>query len=144
VSEVDILDKTLAELKEKGVRLTPQRQAILEFLKTVDTHPNAEDVYMNIRNKYPGISLGTIYNTLNMLCDKGIIQELSYGDMCSRFDGNPAHHYHVTCQHCGKVADYHGPVMNKIETEVAHDSGFLITSHRMEFYGFCPECQKSH
>ncbi len=141
---MDILERTLAELKEKGVRLTPQRQAILEFLKSVDSHPNAEEVYMNIRNKFPGISLGTIYNTLNMLRDKGLIQELSYGDMYSRFDGNPVPHYHITCERCGKVVDYHGPVMHSMEAEVARDSGFIITTHRVEFYGVCQDCQKSH
>ncbi|HWJ04030.1 MAG TPA: transcriptional repressor [Verrucomicrobiae bacterium] len=141
---MDVAEKTLAELKEKGIRLTPQRQAILEYLKGVTTHPNAEEVYMDIRGKFPGISLGTIYNTLNMLRDKGLIQELSYGDMSSRFDGNPEPHYHLTCERCGKVVDYHRPMLAGLEADAARDTGFVITGHRLELYGTCADCQHSH
>ncbi len=141
---MEVMQKTLLELKEKGVRLTPQRQAILEFLKRVDTHPNAEEIYLHIRSKFPGISLGTIYNTLNMLRDKGLIQELSYGDMFARFDGNPVLHYHIVCERCGKVVDYQRPVLGKLEDEAARESGFVIKGHRLELYGVCQDCQRSH
>jgi len=139
---VDVTQSTLFQLKEKGVRLTPQRQAILEFLKSVRTHPTAEEVYVHIRSKFPGISLGTIYNTLNMLREKGLIQELSYGDLCSRFDGNARQHYHIACERCGKVVDYNRPVLDGLEKEAAQASGFVINSHRLELYGVCGDCTK--
>ena len=141
---MDIVEKTLAQLKEKGIRLTPQRHAILDFLKRVDTHPKAEDIYRHVHSKFPGISLGTIYNTLNMLRDKGLIQELSYGDTSSRFDGNPAPHYHITCEHCGAVVDYHKHLDCLLEQEAAKDTGFVIKRHRLELYGLCPDCQQRH
>lgn len=130
----------LKQLKDKGVRFTPQRQAILEFLLETDSHPTADEIYHHVKAKFPGVSLGTIYNTLKMLKEHGHLLELSYGDMSSHFDGNPQNHYHIVCSKCGKVADYHRPLLD-LDQEVMEKSGFLIMGHRMEFYGICPECQ---
>lgn len=131
----------LKQLKDKGVRFTPQRQAILEFLLETQSHPTADEIYHHVKEKFPGVSLGTIYNTLNMLKEHGHLLELSYGDMSSRFDGNPKNHYHIVCSHCGRVVDYHRPLID-MNDEVTRESGFIITGHRMEFYGVCPECRK--
>jgi len=130
----------LKQLKDKGVRFTPQRQAILEFLLETESHPTADEIYHHVKAKFPGVSLGTIYNTLNMLKEHGHLLELSYGDMSSRFDGNPENHYHIVCSKCGMVADYHRPLID-IDQEVMEKSGFLIEGHRMEFYGICPKCR---
>ncbi|MHB1652106.1 MAG: Fur family transcriptional regulator [Desulfitobacteriaceae bacterium] len=130
----------LRQLKGSGVRFTPQRQAILEFLLETKSHPTAEEIFQHVKARFPGVSLGTIYNTLNMLKEHGHLLELSYGDMSSRFDGNPENHYHVVCSQCGRVTDYHRPLLD-IENEVARESGFLVAGHRLEFYGTCPDCQ---
>jgi len=114
----------------------------LEFLLGTDTHPTADEIYHHVKAKFPGVSLGTIYNTLNMLKEHGHILELSYGDMSSRFDGNPSNHYHVACTECGRVVDFHRPLIN-IEKEVEESTGFQVQGHRMEFYGVCPECAKN-
>jgi len=131
----------LKKLKDKGVRFTPQRQAILEYLLGTDAHPTAEEIYHHVKAKFPGVSLGTIYNTLNMLKEHGYVLELSYGDMSSRFDGNPSNHYHIVCTECCKVVDFHRPLL-QVEEEASAQSGFDILGHRLEFYGVCPECQK--
>ena len=132
----------LRQLKDKGVRFTPQRQAILEFLLGTVSHPTADEIYHHVKAKFPGVSLGTIYNTLNMLKEHGHLLELSYGDMSSRFDGNPQNHYHIVCSKCGRVTDYHRPLIN-LDQEVMDNSGFLVMGHRLEFYGICPECQNT-
>lgn len=126
-------------LKCKGVRFTPQRQAILEFLLGTESHPTADEIYHHVKAKFPGVSLGTIYNTLNMLKTHGHLLELSYGDMSSRFDGNPKNHYHLVCSKCGKVVDFHRPLLD-MDQEVVEESGFLVLGHRLEFYGICREC----
>ena len=131
----------LKQLKEKGVRFTPQRQAILEFLLGTQSHPTADEIYHHVKAKFPGVSLGTIYNTLNMLKTHGHLLELSYGDMSSRFDGNPLNHYHIVCLKCGKVVDYHRPLL-EIDEEAQESSGFQLLGHRLEFHGICPECSK--
>ncbi|GAB6152448.1 transcriptional repressor [Desulfosporosinus burensis] len=131
----------LKQLKNKGVRFTPQRQAILEFILETVSHPTADEIYHHVKEKFPGVSLGTIYNTLNMLKEHGHLLELSYGDMSSRFDGNPENHYHIVCSRCGKVADLHRPLID-MDQEVEEQSGFQVFGHRMEFHGVCPECLK--
>lgn len=133
----------LKSLKDKGVRFTPQRQAILEYLLSTDTHPTAEEIYKQVKIKFPGVSLGTIYNTLNMLKEHGYVLELPSGDMSSRFDGNPANHYHVMCLMCGKVIDFHTPLI-KMDELVAEKTGFDVHTHNLVFYGICPECQEKN
>lgn len=133
----------LKQLKGSGVRFTPQRQAILEFLLETKTHPTAEDIFQHVKAKFPGVSLGTIYNTLNMLKEHGHILELSYGDMSSRFDGNAKNHYHLVCLNCGRVLDYERPLL-ELEEEVLQETGFRVSSHRLEFYGLCPDCKKQN
>src|SRR6476661_7925878 len=97
--------QTLADLKERGVRLTPQRQMILKFLKETHEHPTAEEIYKQVCQEFSGISMATVYNTLHRLKELGAIKELSYGDMSSRYDGNDTEHAHVVCESCGEVID---------------------------------------
>lgn len=130
----------LKGLKAKGIRFTPQRQAILEYLLSTDTHPTAEEIYKQVKIRFPGVSLGTIYNTLNMLKEHAFILELPCGDMSSRFDGNPVNHYHVMCSDCGKVVDFHSDLIDMDEL-VAAKTGFDIRTHNLVFYGVCPSCQ---
>lgn len=132
----------LRGLKEKGIRFTPQRQAILEFLLATDVHPTAEEIYKQVKVKFPGVSLGTIYNTLNMLKEHGFILELPCGDMSSRFDGNPANHYHIMCSICSKVVDFPSDLI-KMDQLVADKTGFDVHTHNLVFYGVCPACQKN-
>ncbi|MDR3288260.1 MAG: transcriptional repressor [Peptococcaceae bacterium] len=138
MSAIEILN----QLKEKGIRFTPQRQAILEFLLSTDTHPTAEEIYHHVKKRFTGMSLGTIYNTVKMLKEHGYILELTYGDMSCRFDGNPENHYHITCQECGRVFDYQYS-FPELEAEKTKDRGFKVTDYRLEFYGFCSECAES-
>lgn len=142
---MNVLDavEILKGLKDKGVRFTPQRQAILEFLLATDTHPTAEDIYKEVKTKFPGVSLGTIYNTLNMLKEHGFILELTCGDMSSRFDGNPINHYHTMCTNCGRVVDFHCNLIS-MDYLAAEKTGFTINTHNLVFYGICPICQKGH
>lgn len=133
----------LKSLKNKGVRFTPQRQAILEFLLSTNTHPTAEEIYKQVRVKFPAVSLGTVYNTLNMLKEHNYLMELSCGDISARFDGNADNHYHIMCDKCGKVVDYFTDLLD-IEEMAAADTGFTINTHRLILYGVCADCQELH
>lgn len=129
------------ELKDHGIRLTPQRMAILEYLRGTSSHPRADQVHQQIRRRFPGVSLATVYNNLKVLKDKGLVSELSYGDLASRFDGKTVPHYHVNCQVCGTVVDFHGPVFQDLQGEAAKVTNFEISGHRIELYGACPDCR---
>jgi Fur family peroxide stress response transcriptional regulator len=129
-------------LKERGIRITPQRKVILDLLKSSREHLTAEEIYQHIKQKMQRVSLGTVYNTLHKLKEAGVIQELSFGDMSSRYDGIAKFHYHITCVVCGKVMDFHRDSLKSLEEEASKASGFAINTHRIEFYGTCPLCHE--
>jgi Fur family ferric uptake transcriptional regulator/Fur family peroxide stress response transcriptional regulator len=125
----------------KSQRLTKQKATILEILRSVESHPTAEWIYQEARKRIPGLSLGTVYRNLNQLKENKEILELNYGSTQSRFDGKHDNHYHFCCSCCGRVFDVHMPVIRSIETKAKAASDFLITGHRLEFYGLCSECR---
>ena len=88
-----------------AIKHSKQREAIMAFLKTRYDHPTADTVYMNIRQEFPNISLGTVYRNLSLLADLGEIQKLTPGQGPDRFDANVQPHYHFICKTCGQVMD---------------------------------------
>ncbi len=128
-------------LSESVLRMTKQRQVILEELKSVTCHPTADEMYEMVRMRLPHISLGTVYRNLEVLSDEGIIQKLNVGGSKKRFDGNSAAHYHLRCKVCGRVDDLHMPLLTDIESEAAMLSGYSVAGHSIEVNGTCPGCQ---
>ncbi|WP_096439741.1 peroxide-responsive transcriptional repressor PerR [Alteribacter populi] len=136
------LQEALQSLKSTKVRMTPQRHAILEFLFDAKTHPTADDIYKALEGKFPNMSVATVYNNLRVFKEVGLVRELTYGDSSSRFDSNTTDHYHVICEDCGKIVDFHYPGLDEVETLAEHVTNFKVKNHRMEIYGTCPDCQK--
>ena len=123
----------------KDKRLTRQRKVILEALRSVKTHPTADEVYDMVRQELPRISLGTVYRNLEVLSEMGLIQKLEMAGLQKRFDGNPEPHYHIRCLNCGCVRDV--DVEMKLDMMKKNMSGFLVQGYRLEFVGVCPDCQ---
>lgn len=140
VSE-DRLREAIDTLKESGVRITPQRHAVLEFLLNSKIHPTADDIYKALEGKFPNMSVATVYNNLRVLREIGLIRELTYGDSSSRFDCNTTKHYHIICDACGKIVDFHYPSLNEVESLAEQVTGFDVSHHRLEVYGKCEDCQ---
>lgn len=126
---------------EKKSRMTKQRQAILDVLRSTTSHPTADWIYEEVRKIIPNISLGTIYRNLGILKNMGEIMELDFGSTYSRYDGNPKNHYHFCCQKCGKVFDLDLPILSSLEDEVTTMYGYKVQHHRLELYGTCLKCQ---
>src|SRR5690625_6202182 len=103
------LERAIDTLKESGVRITPQRHAVLDYLLNSKSHPTADDIYKALEGKFPNMSVATVYNNLRVLKEIGLVRELTYGDDSSRFDCNTTDHYHVSCNKCGKIVDFHYP-----------------------------------
>jgi Fur family transcriptional regulator, peroxide stress response regulator len=132
-------------LKEIGVRMTPQRHAILSYLYSSMNHPTADEIYKALEGTFPNMSVATVYNNLRVFKEAGLVKELTYGDASSRFDANMSDHYHVICRRCGKITDFDHPPLTSVEQKAAKATGFRVDSHRMEVYGICPACQaKEH
>lgn len=125
-----------------NLRITKQRQIILDELCSVTSHPTADDLYQMVRKKLPRISLGTVYRNLETLAALGLIQKLEVGGTQKRFDGRPNTHYHVRCSRCGRVDDLDIPPDLNIEKEASKHTLFTIVRHRLEFTGLCPDCQR--
>lgn len=136
------LKQALDTLKATGVRITPQRHAILEYLIKSMSHPTADEIYKALEGKFPNMSVATVYNNLRVFREVGLVKELTYGDSSSRFDYVTSNHYHVICEKCDKIVDFDYPTLDEVEQLASHVTGFKVTHHRMEVYGICPECQK--
>jgi Fur family peroxide stress response transcriptional regulator len=135
------LTEAVEILKGNGVRMTPQRHAILSHLISSMDHPTADEIYKALADTFPNMSVATVYNNLRVFKDAGLVKELTYGDASSRFDANMNEHYHVICKECGKITDFEHPPLSMIETKAAESTGYQVDGHRMEVYGCCPQCQ---
>lgn len=123
--------------------MTPQRRIILEEMKKVRTHPCADEIYEVVRKRLPRISLGTIYRNLEIMSNIGKIQKLEYGGTMKRFDGVTENHYHIRCTRCGRIDDAPIPLLKRIEKKLDAQTDYVITGHRIDFLGICPDCRKS-
>ena len=141
VSEKRLRD-AMDTLKESGVRITPQRHAVLEYLLNSMVHPTADEIYKALEGKFPNMSVATVYNNLRVLREIGLVRELTYADSSSRFDCNTSEHYHIICQECEKIVDFHYPSLEEVESLAEQVAGFDISHHRLELYGTCEECKE--
>ncbi|WP_084600112.1 peroxide-responsive transcriptional repressor PerR [Pontibacillus litoralis] len=135
------LSEALEVLKGSGVRITPQRHAVLDHLIHSMTHPTADDIYKALESQFPNMSVATVYNNLRLFKEIGLVRELTYGDASSRFDCNTTDHYHAICNDCGKIVDFHYPTLSEVESLAEQVTGFKVSHHRMEVYGSCETCQ---
>ncbi|WP_244996505.1 peroxide-responsive transcriptional repressor PerR [Caldifermentibacillus hisashii] len=136
------LKEALDTLKVSGVRITPQRHAILEYLINSMAHPTADEIYKALEGKFPNMSVATVYNNLRVFKDVGLVKELTYGDSSSRFDFTTHDHYHAICESCGKIVDFQYPGLDEVEQFASHVTDFKVSHHRLEVYGLCPDCAK--
>lgn len=124
-------------------RMTKQRAVILEVLRSVNSHPTADEIYSMVREKMPRVSLGTVYRNLDMLTAMGEVVRLDKAGAQKRFDGDTRPHFHVRCQMCGKIGDiFHDvsiPSTKGIKVE-----GFSLHTAEVEFSGLCDTCKTQH
>jgi len=126
-------------LKEKGVSLTIQRYAILKFLSNNPIHPTIDEIYRAVRKDYPTVSKATVYNTLELFRDIGLVKEINIEKEKVRFDYNTDFHHHFFCKRCKRIVDL------DIECPVAGQSyikGNKVEEIRGYVFGICSECLK--
>lgn len=121
------------------IKQTPQRIAILEYLKDNRTHPSASDVYKAVSERFPTMSFATVYNTLEKLKEKGLLTELSIDTGKKRFDFNLEPHHHLICKKCRDIYDIFTNFALDLPEEERH--GFDITGNHVDFYGICQKCK---
>ena len=126
--------------RPRRLRMTPQRQAILDAVRASHDHPRAADIYERVCVHLPGIAFGTVYNALHALADHGFILQLSFGDHASRFDGRIDRHDHALCTHCGDLVDAVASPTPAIVRQAASEIGFTIRAYHTQLLGLCAAC----
>jgi Fur family transcriptional regulator, peroxide stress response regulator len=121
-----------------------EKQAILQFLRTANSHPTADAVYTEMRKETPNISLGTVYRNLRLLKEEGEIAELELAGSLSRFDGFTHPHYHFRCEKCSRIFDLNEAYDTTLNERIASETGFNVSGHLMEFRGLCHDCQPNN
>jgi Fur family peroxide stress response transcriptional regulator len=133
--------KLRAALLAAGQRFTEQRATVYRYLASTDAHPTADEVYLAVRRALPGISLATVYKSLETLVGCGLAVKLTYADDSARYDGRTEPHHHARCLACDRVVDIPGVIPEtEIEALRDHAEGFTVTGYRFELSGYCSSC----
>ena len=131
------LSKTLEELcAEKGMRMTDQRRVIARILQDSDDHPDVEELYRRSSKVDPRISISTVYRTVKLFEDEGIIERHDFRDGRSRYETVPEeHHDHMIDVSSGTVIEFRSAEIEALQERIAREHGFRLVGHRLELYG---------
>ena len=130
-----------ARLAQKGYRMTPQRLMILETIEGASGHISAEEIYQDIRQRYPGLNISTVYRTLELLKEMGMVTETDMGDGRVRFhSAGHEHHHHLVCSRCGKVIDLDEEMLSPLTSALYQKYGFRADLHHLAIFGRCKDC----
>ena len=128
-------------LEARGHRFTEQRAAVYRLLAHTTVHPTADEVFLGVRDEVPGISLATVYKSLETIVSCGLANKLSHADGSARYDGRTNPHHHARCVSCGSVSDIPGELRDSDLSYVRSGArGFQVTGYQLELTGYCPHC----
>lgn len=129
-------------IREKGLRNTPEREAIVREIFSTHDHFDADELLLRLRNKNKNVSKASIYRTIPLLVESGLIKEVFYEDGHLHYEHIYGHkdHCHFRCICCGKILEFAEDEILKIQSRIEKKLGFVVTSHRFELSGYCPEC----
>jgi len=129
------------ELRRRGIRVTAQRMAVAEAILGGHEHLTVQEIYQRVKERFPHITIGTIYNTLEVLTSSGIVQPLPF-PRGTKYDTNMEPHINLVCIRCGHIEDVRDEegLLQRLAQEASHCSGYRTVSHHMDIYGFCPRC----
>jgi Fur family ferric uptake transcriptional regulator len=135
--------KVVVTLRRYGYKLTPQRRVVIQTIASTQDHLTPAAIYERVHQDHPNIGLVTVYRTLEILAELGLICELHAGGSCRSYTVSaPGHHHHLICSNCGAVIDFTGCDLGKVEQNLSKETGFRIDGHLLEFIGLCQTCQK--
>ena len=137
------IEEIVKEFQKQGYKITPQRREIINILVNNDSHPKAEDIYLFLKDRMPDVSLATVYNTLKMLKDLGMIDAIGVvGDDSIRYDPTTEPHDHLYCVCCNRIVDVEkGLQVQDLSFTQKEISGFQIIKRQITYYGYCPDCR---
>jgi Fe2+ or Zn2+ uptake regulation protein len=134
-------EQIIAKFHNAGYKATPQRLAICKYVLTRKDHPTTEQVYLHVKRKHPTLSRATVYQTLHLLTDIGLLQELRLNDGVTRYDPRTTPHINIICSGCGTVEDYEAADVDRFWSKIVEGLGFEPMAQRFDVFRFCDQCK---
>ena len=135
-------EQLISMLRKNGHKVTPQRLAICEEVLLSKEHPTAEMIFEKVSQQHPGLSMTTVYHTLDMLKKLELIHEIRLDSRSSRFDPNTSVHVNIICQKCGKISDYQSDEIQRQWNRIVSEIKVRPIGQRLDAYVICEECEE--
>lgn len=136
-------EQLVRKLRDKGYKITPQRRAIIDALLDHAEPPSAKEVLDSVRDRFPDMSLDTVYRNLNLLADLGVVHQINLrGKETTHFEIGGCHHHHLICLKCGRSLCMEFCLLDDRGLTAAEEQGFEVVGHAFEIYGYCQACRK--
>jgi Fur family ferric uptake transcriptional regulator len=139
-SEIDVFREFI---RKKGLRNTPEREQVVKVVFSIHDHFDVDELYSLLRGQNDKISKATVYRTIPLLLESGLIQEAYFEDGHLHYEHiyGHAHHCHLRCLDCGKVVEFTDEAVQGVEDKVGDLYDFLVTGHKLDVYGYCVKCK---
>jgi Fur family ferric uptake transcriptional regulator len=134
----------IATLKEKGLKLTPQRRLIVDAIHEADAHLTAEEIIAHVQARMPEVHKRTIYRTLELLERTGCVLKSDLGDHAIYHHAEEGHHHHLICSKCGKTIECDEELFATVEESLAKKYGFSVNFKHLVISGLCEECRDTN
>ncbi|MGH7932155.1 MAG: Fur family transcriptional regulator [Candidatus Binataceae bacterium] len=136
------MDLFHSRLREHGLKSTAPRDDIARVFFELGRHISAEELYAEVKRVNPHVGYATIYRTLKLLKDCGLLYERHFDEGQARYEVAGEHHHdHFICEHCGRIIEFEDDAIERMQEGVARKLGVTLTRHKMELYGLCPDCR---
>lgn len=136
------MENLIKKLREHKISVTPQRLAVLAVLENRRDHPSAEQIYQEVRRQHPAISFNTVYKTLEVLHQRGLVIKVNPLHEVARYDGQVHHHAHLICRGCRRIYDVEKEIPPVPVEPGDLPPGFRVESQTVTLWGLCRECQE--
>jgi Fur family ferric uptake transcriptional regulator len=132
-----------AYMTRRGLRSTEQRRVIIDTFFGATEHITIDTLLREVRAVDARVGYATVYRTMKLLTESGVVQEHKFGDGFTRYElsDDDAHHDHLICMECGKITEFEEDAIEELQAKIAKRHGFLVRAHKHEMYGVCSDCQ---
>ena len=138
-------DTLIERMQARGLRLTSQRRVVAELLEQAEEHLDAESLYLEARRRDPSIHRATVYRTLPLLTESGLVHEMDFGKDYKIYDPNYAdhpNHNHIICDDCDKIVEFESDRLDQLENEISNELGFKVKSQQLRINASCEEMKR--
>lgn len=128
-------------IQDQGLKTTRQRNTIIAVFFRLRGHISVEELLVEVKKVNPRIGYATVYRTLHLLVESGLVEERRFGDGLARYEGHSdvEHHDHMICLECGAISEFYNPRLEALQEQLAEENNFQIYRHRLELYGACKD-----